>query len=379
MFITYSELFSEVRDSGFETVAGHNGLCRVITGCQIAEIEDEKMLPMCRQLIFTAGVGLTSDDDLLSFVRYACDHDASGVVMESGKFIDDISSDVKAFSDEKDFPVLVMPYRIPVGNVTHSIESMIEDRKQKLNIASGILKKITTGDVDDFFSGQIAYYGYDSNREYFPIVIERDEGEVDQISVFEAMIRSGFDIGLWDHIGARFVFIIGECQDLVVRLEQLKNMLGQEDGATYSIGTGPVIWSISDIRGCVLEAAEALDMIRQCHKKDEVRLFENTGVYRLFFEYGHPKELQDISDRVLSRIVDYDSENGTELEGLIEDYLDNRCNLAVVSRERNIPRNTVRYQIDRAAEVLGVDLKNVNDLFTLRLAFKIRKYLNRIR
>ena len=82
---------------------------------------------------------------------------------------------------------------------------------------------------------------------------------------------------------------------------------------------------------------------------------------------------------MLSRIVDYDSENGTELEGLIEDYLDNRCNLAVVSRERNIPRNTVRYQIDRAAEVLGVDLKNVNDLFTLRLAFKIRKYLNRIR
>ena len=120
-------------------------------------------------------------------------------------------------------------------------------------------------------------------------------------------------------------------------------------------------------------------MIRQCHKKDEVRLFENTGVYRLFFEYGHPKELQDISDRVLSRIVDYDSENGTELEGLIEDYLDNRCNLAVVSRERNIPRNTVRYQIDRAAEVLGVDLKNVNDLFTLRLAFKVRKYLDRIR
>ncbi len=378
MYITSEQFLFETKDSGISIIAGKGGMWKLITGSQVTDIDDITMTSLERKLVFTAGVGIGGEESLLKLITYTFSHAASGFVIETGQFIKSIPDSVKEFCNQNDLPLYDLPYRVPVGNITYRIENLLEEKKQRLEIASGILKKSIAGKSISIFPGQISYYGYDSDREYFPIVIEKDNDRTEKIKVFEALNRAKITTGLWDEKDNRIVFIFEYDDRKKEKINTLKDYLDKEDGGTYSIGVGPDISESDEIKGCILEAVEALDMIRQCHKIDEVRFFENTGVYRLFYEYGNNNELKDISNETLMPLIEYDTKNKSRLTELVEDYLENRCNLSVIAKEYDLPRNTIRYQIEKAGEILNMDFKDVNQRFTLRLAFKIRKYLDRV-
>lgn len=145
--------------------------------------------------------------------------------------------------------------------------------------------------------------------------------------------------------------------------------------SSFSAGVGCVFHSLTDARQSAAEAKEALHMIHQCKKIGEIRFFEDTGIYRLLFEFNDKEELRDICSITLGDLFSYDDANQTELVQTLEVYLNNNYNVTATAEAIAVHRNTIKYRIKKIQEIQNVDFSDYNQCFHLRLAYKIRKYI----
>ena len=111
----------------------------------------------------------------------------------------------------------------------------------------------------------------------------------------------------------------------------------------------------------------------------EVVTFEETGTYKLLFQIfaDRPEELTSFYDQTLAPLVRYDEQYQTELVGTLSTYLGNDCNLAATASTLYTHRHTVRYRLDRIAELSGLDIAKTDDREKLSLGLKAMRLLGR--
>ena len=111
----------------------------------------------------------------------------------------------------------------------------------------------------------------------------------------------------------------------------------------------------------------------------EVVTFEETGTYKLLFQIfaDKPKELTAFYEQTLASLVRYDEQYGTELVTTLATYLERDCNLAATAGQLYTHRHTVRYRLDRIAELSGLDIAKTDDREKLSLGLKAMRLLGR--
>jgi len=75
--------------------------------------------------------------------------------------------------------------------------------------------------------------------------------------------------------------------------------------------------------------------------------------------------------------VRYDEQYSTELVGTLATYLEHDCNLAATAGTLFTHRHTVRYRLDRIAELSGLDIGRTDDREKLSLGLKAMRLLGR--
>ncbi len=73
----------------------------------------------------------------------------------------------------------------------------------------------------------------------------------------------------------------------------------------------------------------------------------------------------------------YDEQYQTELVGTVATYLGHDCNLAATASTLYTHRHTVRYRLDRIAELSGLDIAKTDDREKLSLGLKAMRLLGR--
>ena len=127
------------------------------------------------------------------------------------------------------------------------------------------------------------------------------------------------------------------------------------------------------------EARLALSIGERLGRQGEVVTFEETGTYKLLFQIfaDRPEELISFYDQTLAPLVRYDEQYQTELVGTLSTYLGNDCNLAATASTLYTHRHTVRYRLDRIAELSGLDIAKTDDREKLSLGLKAMRLLGR--
>jgi sugar diacid utilization regulator len=127
------------------------------------------------------------------------------------------------------------------------------------------------------------------------------------------------------------------------------------------------------------EARLALSIGERLGRIGEVVTFEETGTYKLLFQIfaDRPEELTAFYDTTLAPLVRYDEQYQTELVGTLATYLGNDCNLAATASTLYTHRHTVRYRLDRIAELSGLDISKTDDREKLSLGLKAMRLLGR--
>jgi sugar diacid utilization regulator len=132
--------------------------------------------------------------------------------------------------------------------------------------------------------------------------------------------------------------------------------------------------------GAALDEAElALAIGERLGRVGEIVTFEETGTYKLLFQLfaDRPGELTDFFVQTIGPLVTYDEQYGTELVTTLATYLENDANLAVTAGHLFTHRHTVRYRLDRIAELAGLDVARTDDREKLSLGLKAMRLLGK--
>ena len=132
--------------------------------------------------------------------------------------------------------------------------------------------------------------------------------------------------------------------------------------------------------GAALDEAElALSIGERLGRHGDVVTFEETGTYKLLFQIfaDRPEELSSFYEQTLSALVKYDEQYQTELVATLATYLELDGNLAATAGTLFTHRHTVRYRLDRIAELCGLDVGKSDDREKLSLGLKAMRLLGR--
>jgi PucR family transcriptional regulator, purine catabolism regulatory protein len=138
-----------------------------------------------------------------------------------------------------------------------------------------------------------------------------------------------------------------------------------------SVGAGRLCKTIGDFKDSFQEARRSLDIVRRCHKRNQVVFFHSLGVYRLFSLIEDRDELMQLAEQTLGPLLEYDHQHGTTLVRTLGYYLESGRNLEGSARAMFIHVNTLKYRLKRIQEIARLDLNSAEQRFNVHLAVKI--------
>jgi purine catabolism regulator len=77
---------------------------------------------------------------------------------------------------------------------------------------------------------------------------------------------------------------------------------------------------------------------------------------------------------VLGTLLEYDSAHDTELVPTLEAFFAHHGNVSQTAEALYLHRNSLMYRLDRAGEISGLNLDDVDDRFSLQLALRLRTF-----
>jgi PucR family transcriptional regulator, purine catabolism regulatory protein len=170
-------------------------------------------------------------------------------------------------------------------------------------------------------------------------------------------------------------FTSEEALELAERLRvRLTSLLA---GGQITIGIGRHHPGIGGLALAFREADQALAIGRALLGGDRSVHFEHLGVQRLLFQLRDNPELASFYDDLLGKLQAHDERQGAELVNTLEAFFECHGNHVRTAQRLHLHRNTLLYRLDRARNVLGVELDDAETRLALQVALKIGRVIGR--
>lgn len=390
----YEEILKLKELKNARVIGGKSGLHQPISWIHI--VYDVNIGPWIgpSNLVYTNGSGLSyPEQDLLSILKQLKEAHAAGIMVERGKFINVISPKVIRLADELALPLIEIVGPVNFTEITHAIAYLCFENEKQLQ-QKELLKKLI------YFPATVSH---DKDYEEFvqslafpciAVAFQLDSTSI-QYSVKRiaksmlTLLRDIFSIlkeFFWHfEKDSCYICLLPLCDvtkdDDSVKsrifpgLEQARTQLEYQNGISASIGCGTIIEDISQISRSVYQAVCAIESLHLCDRFNEVRFYQDMGVYRIFFQCQNDQELLRIYHTILGKLSSYDAQNNSQFLDTLEIYLRNNGNLTATAEALFIHKNTLKYRLNRIKKILGIDFDQPNPGFTVQLAFKIKRYL----
>jgi DNA-binding PucR family transcriptional regulator len=143
-------------------------------------------------------------------------------------------------------------------------------------------------------------------------------------------------------------------------------------GATCRVGVSAPCAQLDDFPRAHAQAQLALKMQASTHSPDQVTVFEELGVYKLFSEVADVHSVEGFVQRWLGALLEYDAAKGSQLVDTLASYLECGGNYDATAAALSLHRSTLRYRLQRLREISGLDLADPDTRFNLQLATRAR-------
>ena len=387
----------ELREwSEAKVVAGREGTHRSITWCNVVDMDKPWKWINPGELVFLSGIGLTDkENDLCRLLNKMKVLQAGALVVQIGYYIKEIPKPVINLANEYEIPVITIPFEVRIPMLTYQIYQMLFRKEEDGDTPESLMKELMYLDYDGAMEAKLKFYGYNPQGYYVAIAIEPDHSVKNMRErTVELPVRSAVILQfLKENLESshRELLFLQENTVLLVLvpldmvpdyktkltqvLHKMMDKLQIQYRNTFCVGVSNIFGNPSFIKGNCNKAKEALNMLHACKKTNDIRFFEDMGVYSLLFRINQKEELENVLELTLGRLMKHDVEHNSDLVHILDTFLNEDCNLMRTAELLFAHRNTMKYKITKIQEVLLCDLKDVNTCFNLRLAYKIKRFL----
>lgn len=385
--ITLRQVFDQVRHLEVRLVAGEAGLDREVFWTHMVDSAAISSFQQGRELVLTTGLGLNEDFTLLELVQKVFGNGASGIIINVGHYIEEIDPEVKRYADEHAFPVFEVPWKIRMAEIERIVcFDIMQEKQDRMEMDNALSCACFSPEHEELYLPLLKSRGYAPEGHYLAAVLRIYDrarlvsgGRLDHFSTQVNSVFRLFDCRiLCTTQGTQMLLVLDAAEektayDLLSRFfTNFCNKLAPSETALLSIGSlihGLRELSQSHRTACRMADISAFGSLpgeRACGRH-RLLYFKKAGYYRLLLGVEDETILQSYVADTVMPLVDYDALNQTDLCGILQCYLDHDGSLQKTADELYMHRNTVHYKISKIADILAMDLTNLENRMQVSL------------
>jgi hypothetical protein len=381
MAVMLSELIADTKNQFQLTVlAGADALEVPVNWVHL--VEDAAVAPYFwgGELVVTTGVGQTGDHWLLDLLQELQQHQCSGVIINTGMYLNHIPQEAVDFCDQVGLALLTMPWHIHLSEVIklYCMRIVMEGQNDAV-ISKAVINAIETpNDQDRYMPTLLDYYNTDGTfqtvvfRVDYPerMELSRRLRTADILRTLLSRTVRKFTLMRYEDF---FVLVLNDTDEATaddVAAQIHRRCADHTPALAARIGVGSQVNTVQNLHNSYRRARAAARMA-DYFKRDLVH-FRDMGIYQLLFTAEDPDILEGFYRDNLGALEDYDQEhNGCLVDTL---YYDLRTGGSVkgVAEAMYTHRNTVNYRIGKIREILGSGLDDADERTRYRMAFYAR-------
>ena len=356
--------------------AGKHGWSNSISW--ILMIEDMTILQNFagKDLAVTTGLGFRQPRQQLELVKELSHLGASGLIINTGMYIMEIPQKVRTFCDDNDFPLMTVPWDIPLFD-------MIKDLNMRI-----LLQGITDDEISDALIQAIKAPGdTESSRKrllpHFDVdgtfqVVLIEPGNLDTMDTVERR-RISFQLQIYlesishnasfFYYDAAFALVVNDVpedhlRDLLDRF--VKRLEVRMPDRKIWVGIGS---PMEDLKNLHLAYRRAQAAVRMAAKQDKNMVwFDEMGIYKMLSLIPDPLLRKEMGEDLLKPLLIHDRVHGTDYVQMLEIYLETGGSIKAVAEQTFTHRNTAIYRLGNIRKLLGNDLESPEDRLRYQIA-----------
>ncbi len=367
MALTVRNLYKESVKYHMKPLAGESGFGNLVQWVHIIETIESVRFLHGQELVITECIQGNDEDRLLTFVKELHARNASALIVNIGMYIEEIPESVIAFCKEAGFPLFVIPWEVPLVDVTREYcQRIIENAAKEDNIATTIKNLIFhTGDQDAMLH-QMERFGFIESSEmlFLCIDLDREKGtetyakESLRLKLLVESVAKGIKEQYisFEYQEKRVVILVDytkeEADEYIDRV--FKKLSAEKMLSDAYIGVGDSVKGLGNQEANFQHAFAACEIARR--RREHILEYGELGLYQLLVNVENKEILTDFYRDFFGRLIEYDNENGTDYHRFLKTYVECDGHPGDVSDRFFIHRNTVNNYIKKIEEILGIDL-----------------------
>lgn len=397
MSITLREIVKQVEHLEMKLVAGEEGLDREVLWTHMVDSDTISAFLQGQELTFTTGIGISEKLPLLKLVQEVYRNGASGIVINIGPYVDKIGQDVLNFANEKAFPVFEVPWKIHMAEIMRIIcFAITKEQQSRIEVTAALNNAFLCPAQEELYVFPLMRKGYLADSVYTAVTI-RVEVQKNTVAG-ERMEQLHSQLGSHLRCNYKRILCCAQEKQLVLVLcdytgqerkhvltyifQHFCNELKKEETAVFCVGNqAEELRQLHKSYETANRMAEvsALGKIpgEEVYGRHKMIVYKNAGMFRILFALKDEEVMQEYVRDTVQPLLEYDVLHNTDLAGVLQCYLRHDGSLQDTANELIVHRNTVNYKINKASEILEMDLTRLQNRLEVMLGFGICQILHK--
>lgn len=397
MSITLREIVKQVEHLEMKLVAGEEGLDREVLWTHMVDSDTISAFLQGQELTFTTGIGISEKLPLLKLVQEVYRNGASGIVINIGPYVDKIGQDVLNFANEKAFPVFEVPWKIHMAEIMRIIcFAITKEQQSRIEVTAALNNAFLCPAQEELYVFPLMRKGYLADSVYTAVTI-RVEVQKNTVAG-ERMEQLHSQLGSHLRCNYKRILCCAQEKQLVLVLcdytgqerkhvltyifQHFCNELKKEETAVFCVGNqAEELRQLHKSYETANQMAEvsALGKIpgEEVYGRHKMIVYKNAGMFRILFALKDEEVMQEYVRDTVQPLLEYDALHNTDLAGVLQCYLRHDGSLQDTANELIVHRNTVNYKINKASEILEMDLTRLQNRLEVMLGFGICQILHK--
>lgn len=386
MAITLREMIEHTRERfHLKLLSGGDALDYIVTWAHMAEDASVGEFFWGNELVVTSGYSCRDADSLKRFISTLAAHHCSGIVINTGKYIELISEEVISFCNARDIPLFSMPWEMSITEFVRECCWLInKSSRDDADLAQAVIHAIVSPQESGRDQQALGDY-FDLEEGFVLVAIQAEQLErdsmLDQLRILRlhtAMQPFDFPYLILHH-DKRFCVLMNQT-DLSLAQAAAQRILETSHSALPNLpiylGIGDPFYGLSRLSDCYNTAISAV----RCAALQQIPTvrFRDMGFYRLLYSVPDDGLLLNYYQETMAPLLDYDRvHNGCYAETLFR-YVLSGGSLQQVASQMYTHRNTVSYRMGKIRELIQVPLETPGDYLPYLMAYHCGLILKQI-
>lgn len=390
MAVELSKLITKVEHMNITLAAGEKGLSNMVSWVHMIETKEASTFLEGSEIAFVTGIGLGNNLSILDLVIHIWENHAAGVVLNTGPFLETIPQEVIDFGNSHDFPIFSVPWKIHIAEIMRIFSYTITKSEQtNLAIAAALKNAIFFSNQEELYIVPLSQQGFNTSWNYYACVIRIIEKTPQAISQNRLeTICLDMDNFLQHRKYKKFAVFFIENQMIAITgnyseeamnafthdmQEYLSRYLREEERFYISIGKSTK--SIRCLYKSYNQALSIQNFLQNKKNHSNLLSYSDMGIYKLLLGIEDKDILEEYYSKTVLPLIEHDQKNDSDLARVLWCYLKHNGSVKDTADELFVHRNTINYKLNRAAEILDVELSSLDTRLQLTIGFMLQDML----